>query len=235
MSKSNCWNLAERALQKPDLLKRVMLYGPVGTGKTTAAVKSNPHRPVYSVTLTEDMSVAELLGHYVPKENEFVWHDGAALRAWREGATLVLNEIDYAAGPIQTALLAILDDNSIASLTIPTGETVKPHPNFRAVATLNGSPDGLSQPLSDRFDVTIYIDYPHPSAVAKLDSNLQQIAINSYSNLKDEYNADLFVSLRRFYAYSNCLDSGFSEEDAAQMSFGKRWRDVLNCINLGPR
>ena len=78
----------------------------------------------FMVTLHEDSSVAELLGHWIPKGTEFTWHDGVAIRAWREGVPLVINEIDLASGPVMTFLHSILDDEELAHQTLPNGETV---------------------------------------------------------------------------------------------------------------
>jgi len=203
----------------------VLLYGPPGTGKTTAATTSD----AVSLTLTEDTSVQELIGHYVPKGSEFAWHDGPATTAWRQGRRLVLNEVDKAAGSVLTALLALLDDVSIARLTLPTGETIRPLLTYTVVATSNiETPEELPEPLRDRFDASILIDTPHPVAIAKLPQDLQQVCVNAYRS------RDSKISYRKLLSYSKIREL-VGAEDAAKAVFGRDYQDVLAALKLGAR
>ena len=90
------WKLVERVLAA-DSIRTLYLYGPPGIGKTYCAyTKGRLDNGVYAVTLTEDTPAAELRGHYMPKGNEMLWHDGPFTLAMREGSGLVINEISYA-------------------------------------------------------------------------------------------------------------------------------------------
>src|SRR5205823_267894 len=145
-----------RALVEADI--RVLLWGPAGAGKTTIADTALREfcGQVFHQTLTEETSPAEGIGHYIVKGGDFVWHDGPMISAWRApGFGLVLNELDKASGPMHTALHAICDDRRIAQTTLPSGETVRPAERFRVIATMNGSPDQLPEPLRDRFAISI--------------------------------------------------------------------------------
>ncbi len=235
------WELARLAIQRivqlgsdqPEqghAVNRIILYGPTGTGKTTFAIKeAGSGKNVHPITVTEDMSVAELIGHWVPKGNEFIWHDGPAIRAWRDGGVFVLNEIDLASGSVLTELMSILDDLEIAMLELPNNEVVRPEKGFLCVATMNGSIDNLPPPLRDRFDISLKISEPHPEALKTLPRDLREIARNSYS---DE---DNIIPFRRFRAYNALRIQGFTEVDAARMSFGEDYEDILNSIRLGAR
>ncbi len=211
-------------------VNRILLYGPTGTGKTTFAIKeAGKGKNVHPVTVTEDMSVAELIGHWVPKGKEFVWHDGPAIRAWKDGGVLVINEIDLASGSVLTALMSILDDLEIALLELPNNEVISPQKSFICVATMNGPIDSLPDALRDRFDIVLKISEPHPEALETLPENLRKIAKNSYT---DEEN---IVPFRRFKAYHALKEQGFTDEEAAVMTFGEDYEEILNTIRLEAR
>lgn len=194
----------------------IVLYGPPGTGKTRGATKKQDIT-CYSVTLTMETPAAELRGHYVPKGTEFIWHDGPALRAWREGGRLVLNEVDQASGDALTFLHAILDDPEVARLTLPTGETVVPKPGFQAIATTNAQDLAMVLPeaLLDRFSVRIFIDQPHPDALKALKNSglasLVSATINAAANKK--------VTLRQAMAFQK-LSESVPKDAAARAVFG---------------
>ena len=203
----------------------VLLYGPPGTGKTRAATSSE----AYSLTLTEETPAAELRGHYVPRGGEFIWQDGPAIRAWREGKRLVLNEIDKASGDSLTFLLAALDDPEVARLTLPTGETVRPRPGYHAIATMNGDPDAsLPAPLRDRFAVAIAVTAPHPDALARLQCDPLANAVAATIGA----GPDRQVTLRQAFAFIRLSQRLENRALAARAVWGERGADVLNSLIL---
>jgi len=183
---------------------------------------------VYAVTLTEEMPAAELRGHFVPKGDHFEWMDGPALRAWRLGARLVLNEIDRASGDVLTFLMVILDDPETAMVTLPTGETVRPNPQFSVVATMNGNVlNDLTSGLRDRFPVTIEVTEVHPEALALLPEHLRDAARNT--SLVDDSSRRL--SIRVWYEFAR-LEGLLGTEMAAQACFARRAGDVLTALKI---
>ena len=224
MANTNMWDLVSKVIPHS---RTVLLYGPPGTGKSFAAHNADlGGRQLFSVTMTPETPAAELRGHYVPQGSQFVWQDGPAIKAWRFGGRLVINEIDHAGGDALSFLLNCLDSPDTACLTLPTGELVKPHPQFQAVATMNGSPDDLPSPLRDRFPVTIEVDAVHPSAVTTLPEDLQKAALGSA--LAD---SDRRISIRAWQCFAS-LRASIGAEAAAAAIFAKRAKDVLDSLKI---
>ena len=216
----------ERASMVIDSQRITLLYGPPGTGKTYAANKS-PGAPamISNITATEETPAAELRGHFIPKGGEFFFMHGPALDRFKNGGRLVINEVDKLSGDALQFLNALLDDADIAAITLPTGETVHPHPDFSCVATMNGEPDDLPESLADRFTVAIRIDKPHPDAVKTLPKDLQKAARNGIS-------ADgRAISLRGWKKYAE-LREIHGEVNAAATIFGESWETILNTLKI---
>lgn len=220
----DAWKLIELATAHAD---RILLYGPPGTGKTTAGVRAGDPDVVYKVTLHEEMPAAELEGHFIPDGDRFKWHDGIAIKAWKDGGRLVLDEIDKASGDALTMLYAILDDPDVAQLTLPTGKSVKPEPGFTVVATMNGRPEDLPDALRDRFEVAIEVTEANPASILALPEDLRDAASNTVAVDDPTRRA----SIRSWKSYSKLRD-GMGEEFAAQAVFGSRAEDVLDSLRL---
>jgi MoxR-like ATPase len=211
MASSLNWKEVETVLEAG---VHAVLYGPPGTGKTRIATTKKS----YSVTLTMETPAAELRGHFVPHGNEFIWHDGPALRAWREGARLVLNEIDQASGDALTFLHAILDDAEVARLTLPSGETVTPAAGFQAVATTNALDLSMVLPeaLLDRFVVRIMIETPHPKALELLrNKGLANLVTSTVTNPQKSR-----VSLRQAMVFQRLRERDIAIDVAGRSVFG---------------
>ena len=221
------WDGIEKAIAGTRL---ILLYGPPGTGKTSAAInaaKSLKLR-VFNVTLTDETPAAELRGHYLPAGNEWKWQHGPAVVPFIEGGMLVLNEIDKASDDTLDFLHGLLDDSSMANITLPTGETIFPHENFRVVATMNGSPRDLPTAIQDRFAPAVFIRSPHPDAIASLPEDLRTAAENSAGNDQDP---DRPATLRRWKAFAAMRDT-CGEDIAAQTVFGHRATEILDALRL---
>jgi MoxR-like ATPase len=223
------WQIFQAVMKDPSI-RRVLLYGPPGTGKTTAAVKSSGAKRHYNLTLHEESSVAELIGHWVPKGSEFLFHHGPLTKSWTEGALFVANEIDHSCGAVLSILLAALDDDGVAHLDLPTGETVKPTKDFRFIATMNGNPSDLPEPLIDRFDIMLKISSPSIPAIDALPKDLRHLCRNAYTNRND-----LHITYRQIQALTK-LRAIISLDDALNTVFGlKKAKDIKMVIKAGER
>lgn len=222
------WNEIESVIAANRL---TLLFGPPGTGKTTAAhnAAKQTGQKVYSLTMTDETPAAELRGHYLPKGGEWPWVHGPAVNAFIEGGMLILNEIDKASDDTHDFLHALLDDSNTACITLPTGETITPHDNFRCIATMNGTPTELPDAISDRLSAAIFIRSPHPDAIQALPEDLREAAANSVGNDDDENRP---ATLRRWMAFANLRDS-CGEEIAAKTVFANRATEILDVLRLG--
>ena len=219
------WDLVEQVAEH---CRTLLLYGPPGTGKTFAAHSNLADRTLYTITLTPDSPAAELRGFYVPVGNEFKWQDGPAIKAWRLGGRLVLNEIDLAGGDALSFLLNALDSSETACLTLPTGEMVRPHPRFQCVATMNGNPsEDLPPALRDRFPVCVEINDAHPQGLASLPQDLQTAARGTVL-AKDPSRR---VTLRSWLAFAS-LRERVGPDAAAAAVFQARWKDIIDSLQI---
>jgi MoxR-like ATPase len=170
------WSVTALALAC-ELVRTILIFGRPGTGKTHAGLRfGRVGKGVYTVTLTEETTAAEVRGHFVFKGGDAVWHDGPFVRAMREGARLVINEISNAGADVLQLLFLVLESPETAVLTLPSGETVRPAPGFHVVATDNLPPERLPEALRDRFQCVLEITRPHPDALAGLSPPVRRAA-----------------------------------------------------------
>jgi hypothetical protein len=210
---------------------RVLLYGPPGTGKTRSAYETanSLGKSLYNVTLSDETPAAELRGHYVPQGSKWVWNDGPAVRAFREGALLCLDEIDKASQDCLDFLHGLLNDPEISRLTLPTGEIVTPSPDFQVIATMNGDIQDLQPSLQDRFSIAIEIDTPHPNAIKALPKDLRGVAKNV-----EQYEAQQRpATLRRWSAFATLREiPEVGVENAAKAVFAHRHKELMDAIGF---
>ena len=230
MGKHDPWNVASAVM---GVSRRVLMYGPPGTGKTFHAVNAGwedqeTAGTVYQVTMTDETPAAELRGHYIAKGSEWVWADGPAVKAWREGARFVINEIDRASEDALSFLYVIMDDPEFAHTTLPTGEVIKPKDGFQVIATMNGVPEDLPEALQDRFPVDIHIQDVHPKAIEQLPEDLRGPAKNT--TLAREGGRRL--SIRSWLEYAKLRTSFDDEMMAAKAIFGDRAEEALLALKV---
>jgi MoxR-like ATPase len=223
--KRETWGLVAAVLEHS---RAVLLHGRPGTGKTYAAqtLGLRQTQAVFTITMTPETPAAEIRGHYIPKDGAFYWQDGPAIRAWREGGRLIINEIDLAGGDVTGLLYAIAESKHSAALTLPTGELVKPAEEFQVVATTNAPIEELPEAILNRFPVALEIKEANPVAIAQLPEDLRNAAAGS---VMAENNRR--ISLRCWLEYAQ-LRGKIGHTSAAAAIFGERAADVLAGLKL---
>lgn len=205
----------------------VLLYGPRGTGKTTTAARSlDNDQELFSVTLTAEQSAASLLGHFVPRNGEFVWNAGPMQQAWESGGLLIVNEIDHASEDVSNLMHAILDNPEVATISLPAHDengatvTIRPGEGFRCIATMNGFPEDLAPAVLDRFSVRIAVWEPSEKMYGALTDDLAEVCRQLYDAVrhsKDGEPQTTYRQMRRFAVLEQLYaGKGMSPNDATE-------------------
>jgi MoxR-like ATPase len=217
------WERAEFAVKHSN---RVLLYGLPGTGKTYFGLNRYTTN-AYRLICTEEMTDADLIGCY-KQNSEGTWSfaEGVGIKAWREGARLVVDEINRMNGDVESRMMALIDSTASSSWQHPdTGEVVKPHDKFSVVATMNGEPEDLAPAILDRLTVRCQVNEPHPDALASLPEWLRSIAqAMTNPGAENRYSLRSFVDFNAMYTASNNL------EVSAQVLFPEDYQQMVDVL-----
>lgn len=141
----------------------ILLEGDPGVGKSAlvSAIAEICGYPLVRINLSEQTDLSDLLGSDLPAENGFRWVDGVLLKAVKEGAFILLDELNLANQTVLEGLNSLLDHRR--SLFIPELMlSVKSPDTLRIFGTQNprsqgSGRKGLPQSFINRF-LNVYVD-----------------------------------------------------------------------------
>lgn len=195
----------------------MLFEGDAGTGKSTAArvIPTRCDMPFVAFNCSTNIEEADMFGTMIPNpekklasDPEFIWKDGPATKAIRNGYTLIVEEINFARPGVLGKLNSLLDESR--QMDLPNGEVLKAHKNFRIIATCNIAYEGtnrLNKALIDRFEICKKfedLDQREATAIIKArtgytdDDKISKV-FNIYNAVKKystEQNLSLIVSIR---------------------------------------
>ncbi len=150
----------------------VLLKGPTGTGKTRFMehMAWRLKRPLITVSCHDDLTAADLVGHYLITNNETVWVDGPLAKAVRCGGICYLDEVVEARKDTTVVIHPLADDRRILPME-KRGELLQAPKEFVLALSYNPGYQSvlkeLKQSTRQRF-VAIEFKYPAPELERKI-------------------------------------------------------------------
>ena len=158
------------SIVKSGVFYPVYISGLSGNGKTMMVEQacSKTNRQYVRVQITPETDEDDLIGGFRLVNGETVFSEGPVIKAMKQGAVLLIDEIDRGSNKIM-CLQGVLEGKPV--LIKKTGQVVKPSKGFNVIATANtkgkGSDDGrfvaatiIDEAFLERFTITMEQPYP---------------------------------------------------------------------------
>lgn len=227
------------------------INGESGCGKTSLILQIAARLGwgVEQITLSNKCESTDLIGHSTLKKGELVYEYGALTRAMQNGEILLLNEIDLMSPGDLSILNDVLEGKPLTILE-NNGEVIKPHKNFRVIATANTNGMGddtgfysgartMNQAFMDRFRYMNMSYQPKIEACAlisafpKLEKDTVIKLVQFAKSVRDTINAGVESGVRQISAPFSTrtllkiagvvsLNTSYSIQDIVEMCFSLR-------------
>ncbi|CAO3459959.1 CobS-like protein [Azospirillum argentinense] len=190
--------LTKCALMAMELNKPLYFWGYHGTGKTSLVeqICAATHRPWVRIQHTVNTEESHIIGQMAARDGSTFFEPGPLALAMRNGWVYCADEYDVAVPSVTAVYQPVLEPGKPLFIkeAPPEWRVVKPHPNFRIVATgnTNGSGDetGLYQGTQlgnaanySRFAITEEVGYMAPKVEATIIKAQSQIDMKDAEKL----------------------------------------------------
>lgn len=212
---------------------RLALLGPPGTGKSRTSVEVTGTR--WRITMTEGTGIEDLIGMYQLRNGETIWIDGPAICAMKEGAGLIIDEIDHHPAEVGSLLYAILDD--APQIMLPTGEMVVAKDGYKVLCTSNANIATLPEAIVDRMEAVLVAKTPHPKAMEDMGESEKACVVNYFRGVSDSpWKWGAKPTLRRMRSFERIRKAKkLCETQAADMVFGSAGKEILSALATASR
>lgn len=172
-------------------------WGHSGVGKSTfwEQICNRTGRPMIRVQHTVNTEESHILGQWTVRDGATHFELGPLAVAMQRGWMYLADEYDFGVPSVLSVYQSVLEGKALVIKEADAANRIiKPHPNFRIVATgnTNGSGDdsGLYQGTSiqneanyDRFGVTLQVLYMKPELEAAMIASQAKISVDEAKNL----------------------------------------------------
>lgn len=208
-----------------------MLKGPTGCGKTRFVeyMAWRLGRPLITVACHEDLSATDLVGRFLLKGEETVWHDGPLTTAVREGAICYLDEVVEARKDTVVIIHPLTDDRRRLPIE-KRGTVIEAPTEFMLVVSYNPGYQSilkdLKQSTRQRF---ISMEFDYPDVESEIEIVAKEGGINKQTarelvaigqkirNLRG-HGLEEGVSTRLLIYAAQMIAKGISSVDAAEVA-----------------
>lgn len=163
----------KNALMAFELDIPLYVWGHAGTGKTTLLenICARTKRPLLRVQHTVNTEECHIVGQWTARAGETIFEYGPLAMAMMNGWVYLADEYDFALPSVLAVYQPVLEGKPLVIKEAPAAQRIiRPHPNFRFIATgnTNGSGDetGLYQGTNiqnaanyDRFHMVLEVKY----------------------------------------------------------------------------
>jgi cobaltochelatase CobS len=189
--------LLKSVLISYELNKTIYLYGYHGSGKTTVLeqVAARTKRPFLRLQHTINTEESHIVGQWTVKDGQTVFQLGPLPMAMQMGLIFCADEYDRALPSVSSVYQAVLEGKPLMIKEAPPEmRIIRPHKNFRFVATGNtngcGDDTGLYQGTQvqdaanySRFAITEEVFYPEEKIEAAIVAGQSQCKLEEATKL----------------------------------------------------